>query len=173
MNNNNNFDIFDTLIPDDLIIKVDVEDERMKKILVIYIADMMGNDKQRISYINQLFYSNSAVLSKVIDIDHHAYSDATAFHIDITDIREEDLIRIIARMMCYPRTGLHHFRAIRYRNIGNREYLKPWPLIIKQSNSEEKELEPLAHLIYSIYPSNMSYQLIAKRICQRCRARTR
>ena len=41
--NKNNVDIFDTLSPDDLMIKVNVEDERPRKSLVVYISDEAGS----------------------------------------------------------------------------------------------------------------------------------
>ena len=174
--NKNNVDIFDTLSPDDLMIRVSVEDERPRKSLVVYISDEAGSDSQRISYLKQLFYSNSGIPSKVYDLEH--LHEQTGFHIDITDIQEEDFIRVISRMMCCYIKNMYGyikdkspFREIRYirNNSVNsvRMRLDSWPVV-----HPEGALEPLGHFIYSIYPGNMSYQLIIKRICQRCSIRT-
>ena len=170
--NKNNVDIFDTLSPDDLMIRVDVEDERPRKTLVVYVADEMGNASQRISFLKQLFYSNSTIQTKVFK-EEHMY-DETGYHIDITDIREEDLIRVISRMMCCYIENTRVFReikGIKNKTITSRMRLASWSLV-KQYNNPEKELVHLALFIYDFYPGNMSYQLIAKRLCQRCRART-
>ena len=166
-------DIFDTLTPDDLMIRVDMEDERPRKTLVVYVSDEAGSDSQRISYLKQLFYSNSGIPSKVYDLEN--FYDQTGFHIDITDIQEEDLIRVISRMMCCYLENSCPFREIRFirnKSVNSmRMRLKSWAFV-KQYKNPEEEIEPLSHFIYDIYPGNMSYQLIIKRICQRCRLRT-
>ena len=58
-------DIFDTLSPDEFINRVEVEDERSRKTLVVYVSDEAGSDSQRVSYLKQLFYSNSGISSNV------------------------------------------------------------------------------------------------------------
>lgn len=171
--NKKDVDIFDTLSPDEFINKVEVEDERPRKTLVVYVSDEAGSDSQRISYLKQLFYSNSGIPSKVYDLEN--FYDQTGFHIDITDIQEEDLIRVIARMMCCyikNKSPFREIRGIRNNSVNSiRMRLNSWAFI-KQYKNPEEEIEPLSHFIYDMYPGNMSYQLIIKRICQRCRLRT-
>jgi hypothetical protein len=171
--NKKDVDIFDTLSPDDLMIKVNVEDERPRKSLVVYISDEAGSDSQRISYLKQLFYSNSGIPSKVYNLEH--LHEQTGFHIDITDIQEEDFIRVISRMMCCYLEKSCPFREIRFirnKSVNSmRMRLKSWEFV-KQYKNLEEEITPLSHFIYGMYPGNMSYQLIIKRICQRCRLRT-